>query len=144
MPQKSFEQGRLRHILPFARKVKTALSLPWDNPNKHQRDELDDNAGLPIVHQKPISTIEAGQQQSLVGNFLHCGCYSFKVPQSSCCFRKNPLVITSIHIFNIFVFFFGHTIVNFYLFIFQYFAITAQPPRNMLAKWLKHTTAARG
>ncbi len=73
MPQKSFAQGRLRHLLPFARKVKAALSLPLDNPNKHQRDELDDNAGLAIVHQKPISTIEAGQQQSLVGNFLEGG-----------------------------------------------------------------------
>ena len=100
MPQKSFAQGRLRHLLPFAHKVKTALSLPWDNPNKHQRDELDDNAGLAIVHQAKANLsidssssipIIIGTRWPYTDYDLHCGCNSFKVPQSSCCFRKNPL-----------------------------------------------------
>ena len=62
MPQKSIAQNRrLSNLLQFSHKVKTALSLPWDNPN-NQRDELDDNAGLAIVHQKPTSVSTAAVQ----------------------------------------------------------------------------------
>jgi len=66
----------------------------------HGRDELDDNAGLAIVHQAKANLsidssssipIIIGTRWPYTDYDLHCGCNSFKVPQSSCCFRKNPL-----------------------------------------------------
>jgi hypothetical protein len=68
MPKTKLAHSQIYNLLQFnyANKIKAALSLSCDHTCKHQRDELDDNAGLSTVLQKPNSTMEAETQESFV------------------------------------------------------------------------------